>query len=47
MRGSGGRVFAGLSDGQIWASPDHGDSWARCTLRGDPLGALSALALAV
>ena len=44
---AGGRVFAGLSDGQIWASADRGDSWARCTLRGDPLGALSALALAV
>ena len=40
---AGGRVFAGLSDGQIWASADRGDSWARCTLRGDPLGALVAL----
>jgi hypothetical protein len=40
------RMFAGLADGQIWASVDRGDSWRACALRGDALGALQALAYA-
>jgi photosystem II stability/assembly factor-like uncharacterized protein len=42
----GGRVFAGLADGQIWESGDRGESWRRCALRGDPLTELHALAYA-
>jgi photosystem II stability/assembly factor-like uncharacterized protein len=41
-----GRVFAGLSDGQLWESHDRGDSWRRCAVEGDGLDALTALALA-
>jgi len=41
-----GRLFAGLAEGQIWKSGDRGDSWRVCTLRGDPLRALQALAYA-
>jgi photosystem II stability/assembly factor-like uncharacterized protein len=41
-----GRLFAGLADGQIWESSDRGDSWRSCTLQGDPLPALQALAYA-
>src|SRR6266511_229503 len=41
-----GRLFAGLADGQIWESIDRGDSWRACTLRGDSLTALQALAYA-
>jgi len=41
-----GRLFAGLADGQIWESGDRGESWRACTLRGDSLGALQALAYA-
>jgi photosystem II stability/assembly factor-like uncharacterized protein len=40
------RLFAGLADGQIWESIDRGDSWRACTIRGDPLTALHALAYA-
>jgi hypothetical protein len=39
-----GRLFAGLADGQLWESADQGDSWHACTLRGDPLTKLHALA---
>jgi photosystem II stability/assembly factor-like uncharacterized protein len=38
------RLFAGLADGQLWQSFDQGDTWARCTLQGDGLGGLVALA---
>ncbi|HZB34834.1 MAG TPA: hypothetical protein VE440_02065 [Gaiellaceae bacterium] len=38
-----GRLFAGLADGQIWESDDHGDSWRACELRGDPIARLQAL----
>jgi photosystem II stability/assembly factor-like uncharacterized protein len=38
------RLFAGLSDGQLWASPDRGDTWAACRVEGDDLTALHALA---
>ncbi len=41
-----GRVFAGLADGQIWESVDRGNSWRACTIRGQPLTALHALAYA-
>jgi hypothetical protein len=37
------RIFAGLSDGQLWESRDHGESWRSCELRGDPLTRLVAL----
>lgn len=38
------RLFAGLSDGQLWESGDRGDTWRRCTITGDGLTALHALA---
>jgi photosystem II stability/assembly factor-like uncharacterized protein len=38
-----GRLFAALSDGQLWESNDQGDSWRACALRGDALPALNAL----
>jgi photosystem II stability/assembly factor-like uncharacterized protein len=37
------RLFAGLADGQIWASDDRGDSWTEVQLQGDPLDGLVAL----
>jgi photosystem II stability/assembly factor-like uncharacterized protein len=40
-----GRVFAGLSDGQIWESRDRGDSWRDLQLDGS-IPALNALAFA-
>jgi photosystem II stability/assembly factor-like uncharacterized protein len=40
-----GRVFAGLSDGQIWESRDRGDSWRALQLDGS-IPALNALAFA-
>ena len=39
-----GRVFAGLADGQIWESRDRGEAWSACTIRGEPLATLVALA---
>jgi photosystem II stability/assembly factor-like uncharacterized protein len=42
----GGRLFAGLADGRIYASADRGDSWAPLQLQGDPLTRLHALAWA-
>jgi hypothetical protein len=41
-----GRVFAGLADGQLWESRDRGDTWRRCTVTGDRLESLHALAAA-
>jgi hypothetical protein len=41
---TGRRVFAGMADGQLWESPDRGDTWRRCLLRGDSLTELDALA---
>jgi photosystem II stability/assembly factor-like uncharacterized protein len=38
-----GRLFAGLANGQIWESRDHGDYWTALELRGDALEALLAL----
>jgi photosystem II stability/assembly factor-like uncharacterized protein len=43
---AGGRLFAGLSDGQLWESGDSGDSWRAAALRGDPLTRLHALVAA-
>ena len=43
---AGGRLFAGLADGQLWASDDDGDTWSACELGGDPLTRLHALATA-
>src|SRR5919204_4368609 len=39
-------LFAGLADGQLWESRDRGESWRRCTLQGDRLDSLLALASA-
>ena len=40
------RLFAGLADGQIWASDNRGDSWTPLRLNGDTIPALVALAQA-
>jgi photosystem II stability/assembly factor-like uncharacterized protein len=42
----GDRLFAGLADGQIWASADRGETWAACAIEGDDLPELHALAYA-
>jgi hypothetical protein len=39
-----GHLFAGLADGQLLESIDRGDSWHACTMRGDSLTTLQALA---
>jgi photosystem II stability/assembly factor-like uncharacterized protein len=39
-----GRLFAGLADGQIWESPDGGESWASLRLDRERLDSLVALA---
>ena len=41
-----GRLFAGLANGQIWESVDRGETWRACTLEGDALTELHALAYA-
>ena len=41
-----GRLFAGLSDGQIWESVDRGDSWRASAVEGDPIKGLHALVYA-
>ena len=41
-----GRLLAGLANGQLWESRDHGDSWMPMTLQGDALPALLALVAA-
>jgi photosystem II stability/assembly factor-like uncharacterized protein len=43
---SGGRLFAGLADGELWQSDDRGDSFAPCRLAGDAPGRIVALAAA-
>jgi hypothetical protein len=40
-----GRLFAGLSDGQIWESRDRGDSWHALRLA-EPISAVQALVYA-
>ena len=39
-----GTLYAGLADGQVYASAEGGDSWRALELRGDPLPALLAFA---
>ena len=39
-----GRVFAGLANGEIWESGDRGGTWHACSLEGDALSELHALA---
>jgi hypothetical protein len=39
-----GRLFAGLADGQLWETSDRGENWHACTLEGDMLTRLNALA---
>jgi photosystem II stability/assembly factor-like uncharacterized protein len=41
-----GGLVAGLADGQIWGSTDHGDTWEEHTVQGDALTELHALACA-
>jgi photosystem II stability/assembly factor-like uncharacterized protein len=41
-----GRLFAGLSDGQIWESGDCGDTWQHLRLDGASIPAVNALAFA-
>jgi hypothetical protein len=41
-----GRLFAGLSDGQIWESGDRGDTWHHLRLDGASVPAVNALAFA-
>jgi len=40
------RLYAGLADGEIWESADRGDTWQACSLTGDALTSLVALAAA-
>jgi hypothetical protein len=41
------RLFAGMRDGRLWESPDRGDTWRACALRGDAaITHLEALACA-
>src|SRR5919197_480722 len=42
----GGRLFAGLADGQLWESNDRGESWHACALDDDTLVRINALACA-
>ena len=39
-------LLAGFADGELWESPDRGDTWRRAELHGDPLDGLVALAAA-
>jgi hypothetical protein len=39
-----GRLVAGLADGQLWESGDRGDTWSACTLKGEALQRIGALA---
>jgi hypothetical protein len=41
---AGGELYAGLSDGRIYASADAGDSWAELEVAGDALPRIVALA---
>jgi hypothetical protein len=41
-----GRLFAGLANGEIWASDDGGDSWLPLAVEGDAPKSLHALAFA-
>ena len=37
------RLFAGLANGELWASIDRGESWHACALEGDRLDRINAL----
>jgi photosystem II stability/assembly factor-like uncharacterized protein len=37
-------LYAGLSDGRLYASPDRGDSWEQIAVGGDPITSILALA---
>jgi hypothetical protein len=37
------RLFASLANGELWESPDRGDTWLRCEIRGPGLTRLLAL----
>jgi hypothetical protein len=37
------RVYAGLSNGQIWTSEDEGDHWQRLEMSGEPLTRIEAM----
>jgi photosystem II stability/assembly factor-like uncharacterized protein len=39
-----GRLFAGLADGQLWESSNRGENWRACSLEGDAVTRLNALA---
>ncbi len=39
------RLFAGLANGELWESPDCGETWRACVLRGAVLDRLVALAV--
>jgi photosystem II stability/assembly factor-like uncharacterized protein len=41
-----GRLYAGLANGEIWASDDRGDSWARLDVSGEPPARIHALTAA-
>jgi hypothetical protein len=43
---TGTELYAGLSDGRLYASPDGGDTWEQLVLAGDPLSRIVALASA-
>jgi hypothetical protein len=40
------RLFAGLADGELWASMDRGNTWQASLLEGDRLPRINALAYA-
>ncbi len=40
------RLFAGLANGELWESPDHGETWLRCEIRRPGLTRLLALVAA-
>lgn len=41
---TGGRLFAGFADGELWGSGDRGDTWEQVSLRGDRPERIVALA---
>jgi photosystem II stability/assembly factor-like uncharacterized protein len=43
---TGGRLLAGLANGELWESADRGDTWRRVELGGDRVSGIRALATA-
>jgi hypothetical protein len=43
---AGGRLFAGLADGQLWEGREQGDSWSPLRLSRDAPDAIVALGCA-